>query len=76
MNPDPVLRSDLLAAGVPAAVVVIGSLVGFGLWGGSHRLSAWWSRMQEQGWQNEATDEQRAALKRDLQPIVSIYNEL
>ena len=44
MNPDPVLRSDLLAAGVPAAVVVIGSLVGFGLWGGSHRLSAWWLR--------------------------------
>ena len=41
-----------------------------------NRLSAWWSRMQEQGWQNEATDEQRAALKRDLQPIVSIYNEL
>ena len=44
MNPDPVLRSDLLAAGVPAAVVVIGSLVGLGLWGGSHRLSAWWLR--------------------------------
>jgi len=41
-----------------------------------NRLSAWWSRMQDQGWQNEATDEQRAALKRDLQPIVSIYNEL
>lgn len=44
MNPDPVLRSDLLAAGVPAAVVVVGSLVGLVLWGGSHRLSAWWLR--------------------------------
>jgi hypothetical protein len=41
-----------------------------------NRLSAWWSRMQEQGWQEAATSEQRAAVERDLEPIVSIYNEL
>jgi len=41
-----------------------------------NRLSAWWSRMQEQGWHEAATSEQRAAVKRDLEPIVSIYNEL
>gem|GEM_PF-4266288 len=28
------------------------------------------SRMREQGWQNEATDGQRAALKRELEPFV------
>jgi hypothetical protein len=41
-----------------------------------NRLVAWWSRMREKGWTNEATSEQRAALKRDLEPIVRIYNEL
>jgi hypothetical protein len=41
-----------------------------------NRLVAWWSRMREQGWSDEATPEQRAALKRDLEPIVSIYREL
>ena len=41
-----------------------------------NRLVAWWARMRERGWQDEATPEQRAAVKRDLEPIVSIYNEL
>jgi hypothetical protein len=41
-----------------------------------NRLVAWWSRMREQGWSDEATPEQRAALKRDLEPILSIYREL
>jgi len=41
-----------------------------------NRLVSWWSRMREQGWTDEATPEQRAALKRDLEPIVSIYREL
>ena len=41
-----------------------------------NRIVAWWSRMREKGWTNEATSEQRAALKRDIEPIVRIYNEL
>jgi hypothetical protein len=41
-----------------------------------NRLVSWWSRMREQGWTEEATPEQRAALKRDLEPILSIYREL
>jgi len=41
-----------------------------------NRLSAWWSRMREQNWHKTATPEQRAAMKRDLEPIVRIYNEL
>ncbi|NDD52805.1 hypothetical protein EBZ39_02825 [bacterium] len=41
-----------------------------------NRLVGWWSRMRERNWLASATDEQRAALKRDLAPVVSIYNEL
>ena len=41
-----------------------------------NRLVGWWSRMRERDWLAGATDQQRAALKRDLYPIVSIYNEL
>lgn len=41
-----------------------------------NRLVSWWSRMREQGWTDGATPEQRAALKRDLEPIVAIYREL
>ena len=41
-----------------------------------NRLVAWWSRMREKGWHEDATPEQRAAVKRDLEPIVAIYNEL
>ena len=41
-----------------------------------NRLVGWWSRMRAEGWLKTATREQRAALKRDLQPIVNIANEL
>lgn len=41
-----------------------------------NRLVGWWSRMRADGWLKTATREQRAALKRDLQPIVNIANEL
>jgi hypothetical protein len=32
--------------------------------------------MRDQGWTDDASSEQRAALKRDLEPIVRIYREL
>jgi hypothetical protein len=41
-----------------------------------NRLVAWWSRMREQNWHENATPEQRAAVKRDLEPIIAIYNDL
>ena len=41
-----------------------------------NRLVGWWSRMRAAGWLKSATREQRAALKRDLQPIINIANEL
>lgn len=41
-----------------------------------NRLASWWARMIEKGWKEEATAEQRAAVKRDLEPVVDIYREL
>jgi hypothetical protein len=41
-----------------------------------NRLVGWWGRMRAEGWLKTATREQRAALKRDLQPIIDITNEL
>ncbi len=41
-----------------------------------NRLCVWWKRLRENQWLDNATDEQKAALKRDLAPIVSIYNLL
>ena len=41
-----------------------------------NRLVAWWSRMREENWHETATPEQRAAVKRDLEPIIAIYNDL
>lgn len=41
-----------------------------------NRLVGWWSRMRESNWLKAATPEKRAALKRDLQPIVEIYEQL
>jgi hypothetical protein len=41
-----------------------------------NRLLSWWARMRDSGWRDGATPEQRAAVKRDLEPVVSIYNEL
>ena len=41
-----------------------------------NRLVGWWGRMRAEGWLKTATKEQRAALKRDLQPIINIHDEL
>ncbi len=41
-----------------------------------NRLSVWWKRMKANQFLDTATDEQREALKRDLEPIVTIYNQL
>ncbi|RYD48395.1 MAG: hypothetical protein EOP83_26580 [Verrucomicrobiaceae bacterium] len=41
-----------------------------------NRLSVWWKRMQGERFLDKATDEQRAAIKRDLEPVVAIYNQL
>jgi hypothetical protein len=41
-----------------------------------NRLSVWWKRMRENRFLDTATDEQREALKRDLEPVVAIYNQL
>jgi hypothetical protein len=41
-----------------------------------NRLSVWWKRMKANSFLDTATDEQKAALKRDLEPVVSIYNQL
>ena len=39
-------------------------------------LVGWWSRMSKAGWLRTASAEKRAGLKRDLQPIIKIYDEL
>lgn len=41
-----------------------------------NRLSVWWKRMQADRFLATATSDQREALKRDLEPVVSIYNQL
>jgi hypothetical protein len=41
-----------------------------------NRLVAWWNGMKENRWLAKATKEQRAALKRDLAPLVAIYQQL
>ena len=41
-----------------------------------NRLSLWWRHMQEDRFLVSATYEQRQALKRDLEPVVNIYNQL
>jgi hypothetical protein len=41
-----------------------------------NRLALWWRRRQQERFLASATREQRAALKRDLQPVVDIYNQL
>lgn len=41
-----------------------------------NRLVGWWGRMRAEGWLKTASREQRAALKRDLQPIVDIHSTL
>ena len=41
-----------------------------------NRLVVWWKRMQSTQFLADATDEQREAIKRDLQPVIEIYNQL
>jgi hypothetical protein len=41
-----------------------------------NRLSVWWKRMNANRFLDTASHEQRQALKRDLEPVVSIYNQL
>ena len=41
-----------------------------------NRLVVWWKRMQTDRFLAEASDEQRAAIKRDLEPVITIYNQL
>ena len=41
-----------------------------------NRLVAWWSRMRAKHWLDKANQQQRAALKRDLTPIVEIWQQL
>ena len=41
-----------------------------------NRLSLWWKRMLADRFLANSTHEQRQALKRDLEPIVSIYKQL
>jgi len=41
-----------------------------------NRLVVWWKRMQSTQFLAEATDEQREAIKRDLQPVIEIYHQL
>lgn len=41
-----------------------------------NRLCAWFSWLRERRWLDTATPEQRAALKRDLKPLVDIYEQI
>jgi hypothetical protein len=41
-----------------------------------NRLSVWWRHMQGDLFLSKSTYEQRQALKRDLEPVVNIYNQL
>jgi hypothetical protein len=41
-----------------------------------NRFCGWWRRLQNSRFLATATGEQRAAMKRDLEPIINIYNQL
>ena len=41
-----------------------------------NRLVGWWRRMKNDRFLENATREQREALKRDLRPVVDIYRQL
>ena len=41
-----------------------------------NRIVSWWHRLQDGNFLGEATPEQREALKRDLRPVIKIYEEL
>jgi hypothetical protein len=40
-----------------------------------NRLVLWWRHMQDERFLATATREQRAAMKRDLEPLINIYNQ-
>ena len=58
------LRPDAIDTGLSNHVPFVNGLVG------------WWTRMTKAGWLKTASTEKRDALKRDLQPVIDIYNEL
>ena len=41
-----------------------------------NRFCGWWRRLLTSRFLATATKEQRAAIKRDLKPIIDIYNQL
>jgi len=41
-----------------------------------NRLVGWWRRMQQERFLDNATPEQREAIQRDLQPVISIFDQL
>jgi hypothetical protein len=41
-----------------------------------NRLCAWWETLQQDRWLTRATPAQRAAIKRDLLPLMQIYEQL
>ena len=41
-----------------------------------NRFCGWWRRLRTSSFLATATKEQRAAIKRDLEPIINIYNQL
>jgi hypothetical protein len=41
-----------------------------------NRLSLWWRKVSEKGLLESATPEQRAAIRRDLEPVIAIYRQL
>lgn len=41
-----------------------------------NRLVVWWKHLQGDRFLDNASEEQRQALKRDLEPVISIYNQL
>jgi len=41
-----------------------------------NRLVAWWSRTRDARWFQRASQEQRAAIKRDLLLVMTIWREL
>lgn len=41
-----------------------------------NRLCAWWADMKKARWLDRATQSQRATLKRDLMPVIKIFEQL
>lgn len=58
------LRPDAIDTGLSNHIPFVNGLVG------------WWARMTKAEWLKSASVEKRAALKRDLQPVIDIANQL